>query len=118
MISPNDIHIDTNESFATGPCINGAIKYMLRINPKAPGTDTNFMYDQSTLIFEEIINTDAAVIPMLWIAKAKFLASEGSIFNKRVKTGYAIAALPSGLEPAINEPNTMVTITQRFSGIK
>ena len=46
------------------------------------------------------------------MAKAKFLATAGEIFKINVKIGYAMAALPSGLEPAIKAPKIMVRRAQ------
>ena len=47
-------------------------------------------------------------MPILWMANEKLRATGGGIFNNSVNTGYEIAALPSGLEPAMNEPKTIV----------
>jgi hypothetical protein len=47
-------------------------------------------------------------MPMLCIAKEKLRAIAGGIFRPKVKIGYDIDALPSGLDPATKDPKSMV----------
>ncbi len=84
------------------------ITYVPRIWPKTPPSVVQPMTRGRMGMRRNRIITVAMVIPMDWIISPKVRASLVGMCSSLVKTGKATAAPPWGVEPATNEPSTIV----------